>query len=358
MEPFSLETYLSDGITALVSQIMRATLKHPRASAYFASYALSAKAAERRRHALAKQGEHIPSFLIASITGTCNLKCQGCYDRANSGCKSTNEMSQDEWWRTFQQAKEAGIAAILLAGGEPLMRLDVLEAAAGVPGILFPVFTNGTMLTDKMLAFFDAHRNLIPIISIEGNAAQTDARRGAGIYDVTMDAMQRMHQVGLLFGASITVTSPTLHDVTAPAFVQDLSLKGCKAIVFVEYVPVDHKDLALDDAQRATLDARVHALRSQQDMIIISFPGDEKESGGCLAAGRGFFHINASGGAEPCPFSPYSDTSLRHTSLRDALQSLLFMRLREDGHLMREHTGGCTLFDQAKDVQALLSIEQ
>jgi len=88
-------------------------------------------------------------------------------------------------------------------------------------------------------------------------------------------------------------------------------------------------------------------------MIVISFPGDEKESGGCLAAGRGFFHINARGDAEPCPFSPYSDTNLRGTSLRDALQSPFFSRLREEGALGLEHTGGCALFDQADYVKRL-----
>ena len=53
---------------------------------------------------------------------------------------------------------------------------------------------------------------------------------------------------------------------------------------------------------------RVNYFReNMEDMIVVSFPGDEKSSGGCLAAGRGFFHINSHGGAEPCPFSPYSE---------------------------------------------------
>ena len=47
-----------------------------------------------------------------------------------------------------------------------------------------------------------------------------------------------------------------------------------------------------------------------------------------MAAGRGFFHINSHGSAEPCPFSPYSDTNVRDTSLRQALQSPLFTALQ------------------------------
>ena len=86
---------------------------------------------------------------------------------------------------------------------------------------------------------------------------------------------------------------------------------------------------------------------------MIAFPGDEKSSGGCLAAGRGFFHINAFGGAEPCPFSPYSDVNVSDTSLQESLQSPFFQKLQQ-GYLMREHTGGCALFEQETQVKMLL----
>jgi len=89
-------------------------------------------------------------------------------------------------------------------------------------------------------------------------------------------------------------------------------------------------------------------------MLFISFPGDEKTSGGCLAAGRGFFHINSIGGAEPCPFSPYSDTNLKNTSLREAINSPFFKRLRDNDVLMEEHIGGCILFEKEETVQSFL----
>jgi len=90
------------------------------------------------------------------------------------------------------------------------------------------------------------------------------------------------------------------------------------------------------------------------DLLLVSFPGDENRSGGCLAAGRGFFHINAAGGAEPCPFSPYSDSSVADTSLRMALQSPLFQALRQQGNLVQDHIGGCVLFEQEERVRRLV----
>ena len=89
-------------------------------------------------------------------------------------------------------------------------------------------------------------------------------------------------------------------------------------------------------------------------MMFVSFPGDEKSSGGCLAAGRGFFHINSHGGAEPCPFSSYSDINVRDTSLREAMGSRLFAAL-SSGHLLEEdHAGGCVLFERREQVEEIV----
>ena len=76
--------------------------------------------------------------------------------------------------------------------------------------------------------------------------------------------------------------------------------------------------------------------------------------GGCLAAGRGFFHINPYGEAEACPFSPYSDRSLTDTSMLEVLQSPFFRKLQEDRLVGGEHTGGCALFEHEAEVREIL----
>ena len=125
----------------------------------------------------------------------------------------------------------------------------------------------------------------------------------------------------------------------------------------MEFVPVteDGKELAPGDAEREYLRDEIIRLRQEHpEMVYIAFPGDEKSSGGCVAAGRGFFHINSHGGAEPCPFSPYSDINVRDTSLRAALKSPLFHALQEEGVLMEDHPGGCVLHEKRMLVESLL----
>ena len=360
---FDLESYLANGVENIVSGILKATICNPKESRFMMKYAVQSRRSEALRQTARKEGQHIPPFLIASITTQCNLHCRGCYARANHNCydqELTENIPQllraDQWESIFQQAAELGIGFILLAGGEPFVRRDVLTIAGDYPGILFPIFTNGTMIIPDYLELLDQKRNLIPIISIEGKEETTDARRGSGIYQKVRFAMERLHSRGMLFGTSVTVTRENMDEVLSDSFINELSVSGCKAIIYVEYVPVDRHSaaLALVDETRTLMAQRVDDVReSHSEMLIVSFPGDEKSSGGCLAAGRGFFHINAAGGAEPCPFSPYSDISVADTSLLEALHSPLFQKLQQQGNLTQEHIGGCVLFEQEERVKLL-----
>lgn len=358
---FDLEEYLTAGAENIVKNAMRAALGNPRESAFLAQYALAAGKAAKRRRQEEKRGGHVPPFLIASITSSCNLHCRGCYARANGACGDGEEgrqLGDEAWQKIFCEAREMGVGFILLAGGEPLLRRGVIERAGKIKEIIFPIFTNGTMIDGAYEELFDANRNLLPILSMEGTAKRTDDRRGEGVYRLLGEAMERFRKRCMLFGASITVTAENLKEVTAPEYLEKLRASGCRVVIYVEYVPVENGSdgMALDDCERVQLSGKIaHARERFPDMVLISFPGDEKSSGGCLAAGRGFFHINAGGGAEPCPFAPYSDINVRDTSLREAMTSVLFRRLKENGVLMEEHDGGCVLFQKRAEVERLIS---
>ena len=358
---FDIQSYMTRGVERVVGDIIRATFKNPKESAYMARFALASRAASKKRAKAESAGEHIPPFLIASITSQCNLHCAGCYSRCSHATQDTfpvDQLTAKEWLQIFAEADGMGISFILLAGGEPMLRRDIIEAAGKHPNILFPIFTNGTFLDEEYFRLLDKCRNLVPVMSIEGGKETTDERRGPGVYDRLIGNMDALCQRGLIFGVSVTVTARNIREVTSADFLKSLFDRGCKAVVFVEYVPVteDSRDLAPGGAEREYLAGEIGRLKAEHpEMVYISFPGDEKSSGGCVAAGRGFFHINSHGGAEPCPFSPYSDVNVRDTSLREALRSPLFTALRNGGFLDDDHAGGCVLYEKRAQVEALLN---
>ena len=357
---FNLQNYLADGVEVILKDAMHATLKNPKESLFLLRFSKHARKATKIRKRYEKDGQNIPVFLIASITSSCNLHCTGCYSRANNACSDDepqNQLSDDDWHNIFKQANDLGISFIVLAGGEPMLRQDVLIKASEISEILFPVFTNGTLLDEKNLELFDENRNLVPIISIEGDQDVTDLRRGAGVYNHIVNVMELMKENNIIFGTSLTFTKRNISSLVSNEYIDKLHDFGCKVVFFIEYVPLneDTTDLAPTDSERELLFNEINRLRREyDDMLFLSFPGDEKTSGGCLAAGRGFFHINSNGGAEPCPASPYSDINVKESSLLDALNSNLFKSLREGGLLMDDHEGGCVLFEHRKDVERIL----
>ena len=203
--PFDIQAYMTRGVERVVGDIVKATFRNPKESAYMARFALASRAASKKRRKAENAGEHIPAFLIASITSQCNLHCAGCYSRCNHAtvdAAPVRQLTAEDWQRIFTEADDLGISFILLAGGEPMIRRDVIEAAGKHPDILFPVFTNGTYMDERYFELLDRCRNLVPIMSIEGGKDMTDARRGPGVYDrliANMDALQRH---GLIFGTS------------------------------------------------------------------------------------------------------------------------------------------------------------
>jgi MoaA/NifB/PqqE/SkfB family radical SAM enzyme len=346
-----------DAIRALFSDAVRITLRDPSVAAFFVRMRRAQRTAERRRALLAAEGVHVPPFMIISVTGRCNLSCAGCYAQAQER-QEEPDMTSSELLSVVRQGHDLGVGIMLLAGGEPMARAgDLLTIAREVPDVMFPVFTNGTLLDEPLVRRIRGQRNVVPVVSLEGHAAETDARRGEGVAGQAQTAIARMRRAGVFFGTSLTVTRLNIDTVLDEQYLRSLVDLGCRLFFFVEYVPVREgtESLVLDSAQRARLATAVASLQKRLHGLFIAFPGDEEALGGCLAAGRGFIHISPSGRVEPCPFAPYSDASVRDVPLRDALASPLLMAIRDNHDKLTETSGGCALWSQREWVRSLLS---
>jgi len=341
-------TAFTDTMARALVQNKRFLLGRPAYLRTFSRIGAQIKKREKLRAKLAdKEGLVVPPVLILSVTGACNLACKGCYacERKNEG-----EMDITEIARIVDEAEKLGVAVVMLAGGEPLMKPGLLELPAAHPGTLFVMFTNGLLLKNA-----EYPENLIPVLSLEGGSTRTDDRRGAGVYNAVKSLMARFNDAKRLFGASVTLTCENFEEVVGSGFLSALEADGCRAAFLIEYVPTGEDDMALclTEEQKQHLRDLEPEFERDYNMLIVPLPGNEERYGGCLAAGRGFLHISASGSLEACPFAPYSDTSVIGRPLKEALRSRLLAQIREGHEQLTESRGGCTLRENAAWVRSL-----
>ena len=293
---------------------------------------------------------------IFSITNRCNLRCKGCYAQAIRG-DASEELSTGKLRSIVSEADSLGVSFITIVGGEPLVRPEIFDIAGDFPRILFLIVTNGLLLGADLIARLPRQRNTIPVLSIEGTQAQTDERRGRGVHESVQEKMRELKAAGVFFALSLTVTRDNFDVVTDPVFVEEAIAEGCRLIFYIEYTPLHEgaDEWAITDRQRVDMKGIVEGFRRRHSAVFIAVPWDEEESGGCLAAGRGFVHVSANGDLEPCPFAAWSDTSLKTVSFREGLKSRFLMALRDQHDSFKETSGGCALWKNRAAVESLLA---
>jgi MoaA/NifB/PqqE/SkfB family radical SAM enzyme len=344
---------LGNSLRVFFKDALRNALSDPKQALFFLKTLNWQKNAAKIRQNWEKQGIHVPPILVFSVTSKCNLHCKGCYHQTLR-VTSKPDISDERLREAIAEARDLGISFIVLGGGEPLMRPNILEIPNDYPNIMFLMFTNGLLIDDTVLKKIKEKRNVIPLISLEGYQTETDERRGKGVYELLQKAIITLKDSNLFWGASLTLTKNNFDEVTDERFVKKLVDAGCKLFMLVEYTPVraGTEDWALTEKQRSELITRRNLFRNKYPALFVALPWDEEEIGGCLSAGRGFVHISAEGNVEPCPFVPYSDTNINSVSLKEGLQSKMLKTIREN-HLQLEETHGCTLWEQREWVQHL-----
>ena len=150
-----------------------------------------------RQAAQARLRVPVPRFAITSVTWACNLRCVGCYARRY---ERGHEMSPAQIARVLTEARDLGTYLYVIVGGEPLLVPGLIELLAGQQRSLFFLFTNGTLLTAAHAEALAAARNILPVVSIEGGATNTDGRRGAGVAGKVQCALDLLRESGVPFG--------------------------------------------------------------------------------------------------------------------------------------------------------------
>lgn len=277
-----------------------------------------------------EHGYSPPLLLVMSPTMRCNLRCAGCY----AGMYSKQEdLPAEVVDRVLTEAKEMGVYFNVISGGEPFCYKHLLDICEKHHDVTFQVYTNGTLIDRETAGRIAEMGNVIPCISVEGYREETDARRGEGVYDRVMQAMDNLREAQALFGFSATVTRSNSDLITSDDFV-DLYMdeKGCFIGWYFQYMPIGTRpslEMMPTPEQRIQRLERVTRMRQEKRALISDFWCDGPLVGGCLASGRQYLHINQNGDVEPCVFAHFAVDNIKEKSLSEALESDFFTSIRE-----------------------------
>ncbi len=354
---------MDSGISRLARRAFSVARRWPRSLPAFARIALHQGRAARSRSLNRAQGIPVPAFMIVSVTRKCNLHCAGCYSRATEARERSEgrpaELDFERLSSVIGEGSSLGVSFMLLAGGEPFVRVRELIALARANlSVVFPVFTNGTLMDDEAVRLLSRTRNLVPILSVEGRRDSTDGRRGGGVYEAALRRMEALRRAGVFFGVSFTVMKANAAELVSRDFLTELFESGAGVFFYNEYTPVAEgtEGFCISAEERSALLADLEVLRHEFPAIFLAFPGDEDKYGGCLSASRGFVHVAPDGRLEACPFAPFGDSSARDMPLAEALRSPLLAAIREHHDELAETAGGCALWNRRDWAEGLVAL--
>jgi len=266
-------------------------------------------------------GMNPPSTLTISPGKTCNLQCTGCYASAGPTAEKLD-------WSTFDsiitEAKTLwGVRFLVISGGEPLAYRSegkgLLDAAEKHPDVLFMFYTNGTLIDEKTAQRIAALGNVTPAISVEGWHERTDERRGVGVFDKILAAMEQLRKAGVFFGISLTATRHNVEEILSEEFIDYFfEQQGAFYGWIFQYMPIGRSftlDLMPTPEQRLWMWKRSWEIVKKHKIFLADFWNHGTLSNGCIAGGRtrggGYMYIDWNGAVSPCVFVPYSPVNVK-----------------------------------------------
>ncbi|MCD6320300.1 MAG: heme b synthase [Candidatus Desulfofervidaceae bacterium] len=308
-----------------------------------------------------------PLRLLAwELTKRCNLACKHC--RAEAIDKPIpGELTTEEAKAILEDIATFAQPIIILTGGEPLMREDLLELAAygTEKGLRMVLATNGTLLTPQWVKDLKRAGIKRVSISIDGATATAhDTFRGVkGAFERTMAGIEALKTGGLEFQINTTITKTNLQEISA---IQEIAIKlGAVAHHIFLLVPMGRAEHLMNEVitpqeyedvlswlveQRGRLPIQVKATCAPQYYRILRQKAKEKGekvtfathgldavTRGCLA-GMGFCFVSSMGKVQTCGYLEVECGDVRKEPLSQIWRnSEIFNKLRDK----KQYKGKC-----------------
>jgi radical SAM protein with 4Fe4S-binding SPASM domain len=243
-----------------------------------------------------------------NVTRRCNLKCPTCLAEA-----STFPVSDDAplsvWQDIIDKLASAGVSTIVVTGGEPTIRRDLVDLLRYARERFEQIFmnTNGTLLTPDLCSRLCGLLDQVHV-SVDGSTAELhDQFRGEGNFDKTLQGVRFLKEANIeKIGLSPTLIQANIRDLPN---VMNLAIRLGVALRTSVFLPVGRgscnasvftpspKQLlnAFRDTHRAILKCSDEEIEPQSRFLGISMNLKAK----CGAA-HWTISVNGDGAVYPC----------------------------------------------------------
>jgi radical SAM protein with 4Fe4S-binding SPASM domain len=153
--------------------------------------------------------------VVWNATKTCNLECVHCYADAEIR-KFSGELSTAEAEAMIRDLASINVPALLISGGEPFVRPDILDLAelAMSLGVRVTFSTNGTLIDEKRAARIAKIGVAYVGISVDGGEERHDRFRGKkGAFKEAIKGIRNCRDAGIRVGVRFTVTKENVGEI-------------------------------------------------------------------------------------------------------------------------------------------------
>ena len=311
--------------------------------------------AKRKEFMASAPGLWAPTTILISPTMRCNLSCAGCF----AGEYPPDRDLEPELLQSIvDQANEMGVYFFTLLGGEPFIYDGLLDLAASNQESFFQVYTNGTLIDEAVVDELAELGNVAPMLSLEGDEANTDARRGKGVYRHILETMESLGERGVVFGYSATVTRDNWRMLISDEWVDPLIERGAMISWNFLYMPIGRQPnvhMMLTPEERNAFREGIWRMRDTKPIFPVDFWGDAPFVKGCIA-GKHYMHIDSEGWVEPCIFTHFATDNIRDTSLVAAFNSPYFHEIRSRQPFSHNLFKPCMLIDQPEQSREIMAL--
>ena len=262
---------------------------------------------ELERIAPTRAGPAPLQLAILAVTRRCALRCQHCSDW--DLLRADEALSEGAVVEIAEALAGLGAVHLELTGGEPLLRLEAVEAVcrALAPRVDVWVLTSGFGLDARTAARLRAAGAVGVAVSLDHwDPARHDAFRGMpGIFERAAEGARAAAAADLVVALSLTATREIQSEDLAryARLARDLRAGFVRILEPRAVGRWAGRDVALEPAQVDLLLRFARAANAERsDLPVVELPALSQRTVGCFGAGDRYLFVDAEGFAHACPF--------------------------------------------------------